>query len=73
MSVNEGNLTTYTELSKLLGDLRLIVHEARRVRRLSQREAAKKIGCSNSTLSRYESGDDISISNVQLILTWLDS
>lgn len=68
-----GNLTSYTELSELLDHLPLLLREARRKRRLSQRAAAEQIGCSFSTVSRMEGGEDCALSNAVAVLRWLDT
>jgi transcriptional regulator with XRE-family HTH domain len=68
-----GDLETYAELSQVLADLPVILREGRRARRLSQRAAAAQIGCSFSTISRAEQGDDgMALSTAKAILRWLD-
>lgn len=67
-----GDLTSYAELSELIGYLPLLMREARRQRRLSQRAAAEQIGCSFSTVSRMEGGEDCALSNAVAVLRWLD-
>lgn len=67
-------METYAELSQVLSDLPVILREARRARQLSQRAAAKQIGCSFSTVSRAEVGDDgMALSTAKAILRWLDA
>lgn len=64
--------TTYSELADVIANLPLLVREARRGRRLSQRGAAEQIGISFSTVSRMEAGEDCVLSNVIAVLRWLD-
>ena len=66
-----GDLTSYGELADLLGHLPLLLREARRQRRLSVRAAAGQIGCSFSTISRIEAGEDCALSNAIAALRWL--
>lgn len=71
--MSRGVQTTYGELAKVLGDLPLLVHEARRARRLSLRAAAAEIGCNFNTVQRIESGAaNCRLSNVVAVLVWLD-
>lgn len=70
--MSTGRQTTYTELAGVLTSLPLLVREARRARGLSIRAAAKQIGCSFSTVLRFENGEDCNLSNAQLMLSWLD-
>jgi ribosome-binding protein aMBF1 (putative translation factor) len=65
-------LTTYTELANVIGNLPMLVREARRARGLSVRAAAKQIDCSFSTVLRFEKGEDCNLSNAVAILQWLD-
>ncbi|AGL19517.1 helix-turn-helix transcriptional regulator [Actinoplanes sp. N902-109] len=67
-----AKLSTYAELVDVLTALPLLLREARRQRGLSQRTAAAEVGCSPSTVSRVESGEDISLSNAAAVLRWLD-
>lgn len=65
-------LTTYSELADVLVSLPLLVREARRAWRLTLREAGEQVGCSASTLSRFENGDELSLPNAIAVLRWLD-
>jgi ribosome-binding protein aMBF1 (putative translation factor) len=65
-------LTTYTELAAVISNLGMLTREARRARGLSLRAAAQQIGCSNSTILRFENGEDVNLSNAVAILHWLD-
>lgn len=49
--------TSYDELASLVENLPLLVREKRRREGLSIREAARQVGCSFSTLHRFESSD----------------
>lgn len=69
---SEAALTPYSELADVVAALPMLVREARRVRRLSLRAAAKELGCSFSTLHRFESGEDVVLSNAVTMLRWLD-
>lgn len=63
--------TSYNELADLLTSLPLLLREARRQRRLSQRAAAEQLGCSFSTVSRIEAGEDCALSNAVAVLKWI--
>jgi ribosome-binding protein aMBF1 (putative translation factor) len=67
-------LRSYTELIEILQSLPLLVRETRRARGLNLRDAADEIGFSFNTLSRFERGQhDLQLSNVVMLLRWLDS
>lgn len=66
------SLTGYRELAELLGQLPLLLREARRARGLSVRAAARELGCSFATVSRIEGGEDCVLSNAVTVLRWLD-
>lgn len=65
-------LSPYAELADVLSSLPLLLREARRARRLSQRAAADQIGVSFSTISRIETDRDGMVSNALAVLRWLD-
>jgi transcriptional regulator with XRE-family HTH domain len=65
--------TPYTELADVIGHLPLLLREARRARGLSQRAAAIELGCSFSTVSRMEAGQDCALSNAVAVLKWLEA
>jgi ribosome-binding protein aMBF1 (putative translation factor) len=65
-------LTTYSELAAVISNLGMLTREARRARGLSLRAAAQQIGCSMSTVLRFEQGEDVNLSNAVAILRWLD-
>lgn len=67
-----GRLTPYGELADVIGHLPLLLREGRRARGLSVRAAARQLGCSFSTVSRMESGEDCALSNAVAVLRWLD-
>lgn len=64
---------SFGELAKVLDDLPVIVLNARRLRRMSQREAAAEIGVSYSTISRIETGGECSSVSLRAVLLWLDA
>lgn len=64
--------TPYAELAEVIGNLPLLLREARRARGLSQRAAAREMGISFATVSRFERGDDGMVSNAVAIMRWLD-
>jgi DNA-binding transcriptional regulator YiaG len=64
--------SSYGELADVLDALPLLVREARRARRLSVRATATQLGCSFSTVSRFENGKDVNLSNAAALLRWLD-
>lgn len=66
------SLTPYTELAEVVASLPLLLREARRVRRLSIRAAARELGISFSTVTRIEQGEDCALSNAMAVLRWLD-
>lgn len=65
--------TPYPELAEVLASLPLLVREARRSRRRSQRAAAEQIGVSFSTISRAENGEGLVMANAVAMLRWLDT
>lgn len=67
----KGTLSPYGELASVLDNLPILVREARRARGLSVRAAATQIGCSFSTVHRFENGDDVNLSNAAAMLRWL--
>lgn len=67
-----GRLTPYTELAAVIDSLPLLLRESRRQRQLSVRAAARQLGCSFSTISRMEAGEDCALSNAVAVLRWLD-
>ena len=67
-----GRPTSYGELASVLDVLPLLLRERRRQRGLSQRAAAKEIGCSFSTVSRMEIGKDGRLNTAVQVLHWLD-
>jgi len=64
--------TPYGELADVIASLPLLLREARRARGLSLRATAKQLGCSFSTVTRMEAGDDCALSNAVAVLRWLD-
>lgn len=64
--------TPYRELAEVIGQLPLLLREARRARGLSLRAAAREIGMSFSTVTRMEAGSDCELSNAVAVLQWLD-
>lgn len=68
----QARQATYGEVVAVLAALPLISREARRARGLSLREAARQIGCSFSTLSRIESGENCTLDHACEVLDWLD-
>lgn len=69
----KAELTTYAELADVIEHLPLLVHSARRARRLSQRQVAAQAGMSFSTISRIEAGEELSTVSLCAILRWLDT
>lgn len=67
-----GALTPYAELAEVIDRLPLLLREARRAHGLSVRKAAAEIGCSFSTISRMENGEDCALYNAVAVLRWLD-
>lgn len=72
MSDNQVPPTSYGELAAVLTALPMLVRECRRARQIGTREAARQIGCSAPTISRFENGKDSSLANAILMLRWLD-
>lgn len=72
MSEPTGRLTTYTELAAVLDALPLLCREKRRREGLSMRAAARQIGCSFSTVHRFEGGKGAHLDNAAAVLRWLD-
>ncbi len=73
MAAPNSRLPSYGELAAVLGNLPLILRETRRQRGLSLRAAARELGMSFSTVTRFENGEDIVLSNAMGILRWADS
>jgi DNA-binding XRE family transcriptional regulator len=69
---SDCELTSYRELATVLESLPLLLREARRWRRLSQRAIAPEIGISYATVSRIEAGGDCTLPNAIAVLRWLD-
>lgn len=70
--MSTGQQTTYRDLAQVIEALPLLIREARRARGLSVRAAATQIGCSFSTVVRFENGEDCMLSNARMMLVWLD-
>jgi len=68
-----GAPTSYGELAEVLGQLGLLVREARRTRRLSLREAGAQIGLAASTVMRLEDGQGVDVGTARAVLRWLDA
>lgn len=68
----KDRLTTYAELAQIVDVLPLLTKEARRGRGLSLRDAAAEIGTGFNTLTRFEHGANVNLSNAVKILRWLD-
>lgn len=66
-------LTGYDEMADVLEKLPLIVRETRRARRLILRDAAQQIGCSASTVMRFERGEGGTLDLVIRLLRWVES
>jgi len=62
---------TYGAIADELAVLPAAMLEIRTLRRLSVRAAARQIGVSFSTVSRFESGHDVALSSAVSILRWL--
>lgn len=69
--MSDGAPTTYDELAYVLGNLPLLLREARRRRGLSLRTAATQLGMSAATVTRFENGEDVMLSNALDILQWI--
>lgn len=64
--------TPYAELADVIGNLPLLLREARRARGLSLRAAAAELDMSFNTVTRIEHGTDCALSNAVAVLRWLD-
>lgn len=64
-------MTPYGELAEVLDALPLLVREKRRREGLSLRAAARAIDVDFNTLSRFERGADVMLSNAVTILRWV--
>ena len=69
--VDHCELSTYAELVEVIVNLRFLVREKRRRERLSQRAAAKVIGCTPMTISRFESGAEVDTHNLIYLIEWV--
>lgn len=63
--------TSYGELADVLASLPLLTREKRRREGLSVREAGRQLGMAFATVSRFEAGEDVVMSNAIKILRWL--
>lgn len=63
---------SYRELVQVLVNLPMLLHEARRARGVTLREAAKQTGLSFNTIMRMEKGTDSSMSSAIAVMNWLD-
>jgi transcriptional regulator with XRE-family HTH domain len=64
--------TPFAELAQIIENLPVIVLNARRAKRLSQRALARQAGMSFSTVSRIENGEEMSTVSLAAILGWLN-
>lgn len=64
--------TPYAELADVIGNLPLLLREARRARGLSLRATARELRISFSTVDRIERGEDCALSNAVAVMRWLD-
>lgn len=71
MAAHNSKPTSYAELADVLTNLPLLLRETRRRRGLSLRAAARELEMSFSTVSRFENGEDIVLSNAVDILRWV--
>lgn len=71
MATTNSGPTSYGELVDVLTNLPLLLREARRRRGLGLRATARELGMSFSTVSRFENGEDIVLSNAMDILRWV--
>ena len=55
--MSTGALTTYAELAEIVDNLPMLIREKRRRCGLSLRQAAAEIGCSFTTVTRFEQAD----------------
>lgn len=62
---------SYDELVAVLKNLPLLVRETRRRRGMSLRATAEAVGCSFSTVTRVEAGEDLVLSNAVDIIEWI--
>ena len=69
--MDEFKPTSYDELAEVLDNLPLLLRETRRRRGLSLRKAAQQLEMSFSTVTRFENGEDIVLSNAADILRWI--
>lgn len=64
-------LSSYAELVALIEHLPMLCREKRRREGLSVRAAAKLLGFSFSTLSRFENGKDGNMATLVAVLRWV--
>ena len=65
-------LTSYAEMTDVIGRLPTLLRDARRARGLSLRAAGDEMGMSFNTVARIEQGVDCALSNAVAVLRWLD-
>lgn len=68
----DAELSSFADLAQVITDLPIIVHAARRMRRLSVRGLAEEVGVSPMTISRVENGREIEGPTMRALLLWLD-
>jgi hypothetical protein len=66
-----NRLVSYREVFEVLANLRVAVKESRRARKLSLRDVAAESGVNLNSISRFERGGDMQLSNVIGLLKWL--
>lgn len=66
-------MITSTELQRLLYDLPTLVAATRRRRRQNIRDAADRIGCAVSTVSRIENGYGCDATTLVRVLRWIET
>lgn len=64
---------SYHAVSEAVEELPIAVRTIRRVRRLSQHQAAEEIGVAQSTLAKIEDGGEYRTGTLLMILRWMDS
>jgi transcriptional regulator with XRE-family HTH domain len=66
-----ADVSPSTQAAAVLAALPLLVREARRAQGLSVRAAAAQVGCSFSTISRFENGQNVTVANAVALVRWL--
>lgn len=64
---------SFASVLEILDELPTAIRTVRRIRRLSQAQAADEIGCGQATLGKIEAGGEYNSPTLRKVISWLDS